>query len=69
MWYHNGAWRIGSYSWFNSKELGGEGRSERLDSTDVCASKAEGRCHAYVKTSAQDLGSSTDFTASGFWCD
>eukprot|EP00439_Symbiodinium_sp_Y106_P001784 s1132_g1.t1 len=22
MWYHNGAWRIGSYTWFNSRELG-----------------------------------------------
>ncbi|CAE7659009.1 unnamed protein product [Symbiodinium pilosum] len=44
MWYHNGAWRIGSYSWFNSKELG--------------------RCHAYVKTSAQDLG---DIAPSETW--
>ncbi|CAE7788644.1 unnamed protein product [Symbiodinium necroappetens] len=44
MWYHNGAWRIGSYNWFNSKELG--------------------RCHAYVKTSAQDLG---DIAPSETW--
>ncbi|CAJ1419737.1 unnamed protein product [Effrenium voratum] len=36
MWYHNGAWRIGSYSWFTSRELG--------------------RCHAFVKTEASDVG-------------
>ena len=31
MWYHNGAWRIGSYTWFNSRELG----SEREEGTDL----------------------------------
>lgn len=34
MWYHNGAWRIGSYNWLDTKDLGVASPAARAKSFD-----------------------------------